>query len=100
MNVIWTNNAKRELRGVYDYVAKNSPRYAQGVVDRITRKTEQLATFPRFGAEVPEYGTSRSESWWSIRTESSTGSVTIVSRYCRWCMEPGNCLLTFQETPS
>ena len=56
MNVIWTNNAKRELRGVYDYVAKNSPRYAQGVVDRITRKTEQLATFPRFGAEVPEYG--------------------------------------------
>lgn len=38
-----------------DYVAQHSPRYAQGLVDRITRKTEQLAQFPQLGAEVPEY---------------------------------------------
>jgi plasmid stabilization system protein ParE len=55
MTVSWTQNAKRELRAVHDYVAQNSPRYAQGLVDRITRKTEQLAQFPQFGPEVPEY---------------------------------------------
>lgn len=55
MTVVWTQNAKRELRAVHDYVAQNSPRYAQGLVDRITRKTEQLETFPLLGAEVPEY---------------------------------------------
>jgi toxin ParE1/3/4 len=55
MMVSWTQNAKRELRAAHDYVAQNSPRYAQGLVDRITRKTEQLAQFPQLGAEVPEY---------------------------------------------
>lgn len=33
MTVFWTNNAKRELRAVYEYVAQNSARYAQGLVD-------------------------------------------------------------------
>jgi plasmid stabilization system protein ParE len=55
MTVSWTQNAKRQLRAVHDYVAQNSPRYAQALVDRITRKTELLAEFPRLGAEVPEY---------------------------------------------
>jgi plasmid stabilization system protein ParE len=56
MTVYWTRNAKRELRAIHDYVAQNSPRYAQGVVDRITRRTEQLEQFPNIGAEVSEYG--------------------------------------------
>jgi plasmid stabilization system protein ParE len=55
MTVFWTNNAKRELRAVYDYIAQNSPRYAQGIVDRITRQTKQLSTMPYLGAMVPEY---------------------------------------------
>lgn len=55
MTVFWTNNAKRELRAVHDYIAQNSSRYAQGLVDRITRKTEQLSAMPHLGAEVPEY---------------------------------------------
>jgi toxin ParE1/3/4 len=55
MIVDWTQNAKRELRGIHDYIAQNSPRYALGMVDRITRKTEILARFPELGAEVPEY---------------------------------------------
>jgi addiction module RelE/StbE family toxin len=56
MNVYWTQNAKRELRAIHDYIAQNSPRYAQGMVDRITSKSEQLQRFPLFGAEVTEYG--------------------------------------------
>lgn len=55
MTVFWTNNAKRELRAVYEYIAQNSVRYAQGLVDRITRKTKQLSTMPYLGALVPEY---------------------------------------------
>jgi toxin ParE1/3/4 len=55
MSVFWTNNAKRELRAVYNYIAQNSARYAQGVVDRITRRTKQLSTMPYLGASVPEY---------------------------------------------
>jgi toxin ParE1/3/4 len=55
MTVYWTNNAKRELRAVYDYIAQNSARYAQGLVDRITRRTKQLSTMPYLGATVPEY---------------------------------------------
>jgi plasmid stabilization system protein ParE len=55
MTVYWTQNAKRELRAVHDYIAQNSPRYAQGMVDRITRKTRQLADWPQLGAKVLEY---------------------------------------------
>jgi toxin ParE1/3/4 len=55
MTVGWTLNASRELRAIHDYIAQNSPRYAQGMVDRITRQTMQLAQFPRLGAVVPEY---------------------------------------------
>ena len=55
MTVFWTDNAKRELRAVYNYVAQNSTRYSQGLVDRITRRTQQLSTMPYLGAIVPEY---------------------------------------------
>lgn len=55
MTVFWTNNAKRELRAVYNYIAQNSARYAQGMVDRITRRTKRLSTMPYLGAIVPEY---------------------------------------------
>jgi hypothetical protein len=37
------------------YVAQNSTRYAQGLVDRITRRTQQLSTMPYLAAIVPEY---------------------------------------------
>jgi toxin ParE1/3/4 len=55
MTVGWTSNAKRELRAIHDYIAQNSPRYAQGMVDRVTLRTKELAQFPRLGAVVPEY---------------------------------------------
>jgi len=55
MKVVWTRNASRELRAIYDYIAQNSPRYAQGLVDRITRRAKDLIRFPPLGAEVPEY---------------------------------------------
>jgi plasmid stabilization system protein ParE len=55
MKVHWTNVALGHLSAIHDYIAQNSPRYAQRMVDRITRRSEQLASFPLLGAVVPEY---------------------------------------------
>lgn len=55
MTVRWSRMALRHLTAIHDYIAQNSPRYAQGMVDRITRRSEQLADFPQSGSVVPEY---------------------------------------------
>lgn len=55
MTVSWTGNAISHLIAIYDYIARDSPFYAQGMIDRITRKTQQIGEFPRSGRVVPEY---------------------------------------------
>jgi addiction module RelE/StbE family toxin len=55
VTVHWTDTALGHLRAIHDYIAQNSSRYAQKMVDRITRRSEQLAAFPLIGAAVPEY---------------------------------------------
>ena len=55
MRVHWTNTALAHLLSIYEYVAQNSPVYADRVVDRLTRRSEQIGTFPRSGRRVPEY---------------------------------------------
>jgi len=55
MTVHWTQNALRQLRAVHDYIAQNSGRYAQRMVDQITRRSAELEQFPQLGSVVPEY---------------------------------------------
>jgi len=55
MSVHWTDTAKAHLTAIHDYIAQNSVRYAQGMVDRITRRTQDLSAFPLSGPVVPEY---------------------------------------------
>jgi plasmid stabilization system protein ParE len=55
MIVHWSETALAHLAAIHDYIARNSPRYAQRVVDRITRCTEALSRFPLMGGVVPEY---------------------------------------------
>lgn len=55
MKVTWTRNAIVELHGIHDTIARNSRAYAQGMVDRITKRTRTLVRFPRLGPQVPEY---------------------------------------------
>lgn len=55
MNVDWTLGAISDLTSIYRHIATDSPRYALAVVDRLTRRTRQLATFPLSGGMVPEY---------------------------------------------
>jgi toxin ParE1/3/4 len=55
MNVHWTNNAIEHLANIYEYIALNSPTYAKQMVDRITRRSTQIANQPYSGRMVPEY---------------------------------------------
>ena len=55
MKVVWTDAAKRNLRTIHDYIAQNSPAYAQRMVDRLTNRSKQIGVFPLSGRVVPEF---------------------------------------------
>lgn len=55
MNVHWTDTGLHHLDAIHSYIAKDSPEYAKRMVDRITRRSEQIAVFPHSGRRVPEY---------------------------------------------
>jgi toxin ParE1/3/4 len=55
MSVRWTNAALAHLVAIHEYIARNSPRYAARMVDRITARTLQIGVFPLSGQLVPEY---------------------------------------------
>lgn len=55
MKVDWSDNAITQLVAIYDYIARDSTLYAQRMVDRLTRCSQQLAAFPMSGRMVPEY---------------------------------------------
>ena len=43
------------MDAIYTYIALDSPEYAKRMVDRITRRSQQIADFPLSGRKVPEY---------------------------------------------
>ena len=55
MKVHWTDTAEGHLDAIYTYIALDSPEYAKRMVDRITRRSQQIADFPLSGRRVPEY---------------------------------------------
>jgi len=55
MNVHWTDTALRHLDVIQRYIAQDSPAYAKRMVDRLTRRSQQIAEFPLSGRMVPEY---------------------------------------------
>jgi toxin ParE1/3/4 len=55
MKVHWTETAEGHLDAIYSYIAQDSPEYAKRMVDCLTRRTQQIATFPLSGRRVPEY---------------------------------------------
>jgi len=57
MRVHWTQNAIEHLVNIYEHITLNSPIYAKGMVDKITRRSEQIADQPLSGRKVPEYQT-------------------------------------------
>jgi toxin ParE1/3/4 len=55
MKVHWTDTAEGHLDAIYAYIAQESPEYARRMVDRLTRRSQQIAEFPFSGHRVPEY---------------------------------------------
>ena len=55
VQVKWTKRALGDLREIYDFIAKDSPRYAQLQVEGICEAASNLAMFPNMGRHVPEF---------------------------------------------
>lgn len=54
MKIHWTDTAEGHLDAIYAYIARDSPVYAIRMVDRLTRRSQQIADFPLSGRKVPE----------------------------------------------
>lgn len=55
MKVYWTDEALTHLDGIFRHIAEDSPVYARRMVDKITRRSQQIGGFPQSGRMVPEY---------------------------------------------
>jgi toxin ParE1/3/4 len=51
----WTDTAEAHLDAIYAYIAQDSKTYALRIVDRITKRSQQIGEFPLSGHKVPEY---------------------------------------------
>ena len=54
MKVHWTDLAIENLADIHEYIARSSSQYAPRMVDRLTRRSEQIGSFPHAGRVVPE----------------------------------------------
>lgn len=50
----WTDPAVADLENVQDYVARDSPEYADALIERLIMSADQLIAFPESGRLVPE----------------------------------------------
>ena len=55
MKVLWTRAALGHLTDIYEHIARDSRRYAKRMVDRITARSKQIASFPESAPVVAEY---------------------------------------------
>ena len=52
--VIWSPEAAEGLENICEYIAKDSPRYAEVVARRVLEAVERAAEYPLAGRIVPE----------------------------------------------
>jgi toxin ParE1/3/4 len=52
--VRWTPQAADDLQAIYDFIGRDSPHYAQVVVEDLLTAIDQLERFPLMGRQVPE----------------------------------------------
>lgn len=56
VQISWLASAQEDLREIYEYIALDSPRYAERQIERIYRRTDILKTQATIGKPVPEIG--------------------------------------------
>ncbi len=83
MKVHWTATAQRHLRAIHDYIAQDSTGYALRMVDRLTRRSQQIGAFPMAGRPVPEYRTERVrevfEGWYRIIYRLKADQIDVIA---------------------
>lgn len=57
--VRWTEQAAADLAAVKEFIGRDSPSHARGVVERLYLSADQLRAFPESGRVVPEQPTYR-----------------------------------------
>lgn len=55
VKINWTKLALSDLKEVYEYIAKDSSRYAQITIHKIHSQVESLKKHPHLGRVVPEF---------------------------------------------
>lgn len=55
MTVRWTPQAADDLQAIHDFIARDSPHYAQLTVEEILAAVDRLVRFPLMGRVVPEH---------------------------------------------
>jgi plasmid stabilization system protein ParE len=53
--VVWTEKASSHLQAIYEYIAHDSPVYADRFVRSLVKATEKLESMPSCGRIVPEF---------------------------------------------
>ena len=59
MKVVWSDTANAHLADIYEYISRDSQKYALRMIDRITARSQQITHAPQFGQVVPEYNDER-----------------------------------------
>ncbi len=54
MKVIWSRRALLDVEHIRDYIAQDTPAYAQPFVERLLHATRHLPQFPHSGRAMPE----------------------------------------------
>ena len=54
MRIAWSEPAVADLVAIHDYIARDSPHYAQRFVEKLIAAAEPLESFPQLGRIVPE----------------------------------------------
>lgn len=52
----WSDSARAQLSGIFDYIAQNSPLRARSIAEQLIHKTIDLGAIPRIGRVVAELG--------------------------------------------
>ena len=55
VRVEWASPALADLREIHDFIARDSLRYAQATVEKLTDTAARLARNPQIGEVLPEF---------------------------------------------
>ncbi len=54
VKIKWSDAAKSDLKGIFEYLSHDSPQYAEYLFERIFESIENLKSFPEMGRRVQE----------------------------------------------